>query len=104
MTQWTRNILANDHREITPKMCKAELWFLDMTHSLIRFYNCMKFHPNTLKNFQLTEWRQNCIYLCSNENNLKKNKQKKQARVMVLVHSMLYQCALQMYDSSSKYI
>ena len=31
-----------DLREITPKISKAELWFLCMTHCLIVLYNCMK--------------------------------------------------------------
>ena len=43
-TERTRNSIANDQREITPKISKAELWFLCMTHCLIVLYNCMKFH------------------------------------------------------------
>ena len=31
----TQNSIANDQREITPKISKAELWFLWMTHCLI---------------------------------------------------------------------
>ena len=30
----TRNSIANDQREITPKISKAELWFLSMIHCL----------------------------------------------------------------------
>ena len=42
LTEWRRNSIANDQREITPKLSKAELWLLCMTHSLIVLYNCMK--------------------------------------------------------------
>ena len=44
LTERTRNSISNDQREITPKISKAELWFLCMTHRLIVLYNCMKFH------------------------------------------------------------
>ena len=60
-TEGTRNSIANDQREITPKKSKAELWFLCMTHCLIVLYNCMKFHLNNLNGCQLTERTQNCI-------------------------------------------
>ena len=46
VTEQTRNSIANDQREITPKIYKAELWFLCMTHHLIVLDNCMKFHLN----------------------------------------------------------
>ena len=61
LTERTRNSIANDQREITPKISKAELWFLCMTHRLIVLYNCMKFHLNNLNGCQLTERTQNCI-------------------------------------------
>ena len=35
LTEWTRNSIANDQREITPKLSEAELLFLCMTHRLI---------------------------------------------------------------------
>ena len=38
--------LQYNQREITPKISKAELWFLCMTHRLNVLYNCMKFHLN----------------------------------------------------------
>ena len=41
LTERTRNSIANDQREITPKIYKAELWFLCLTHRLIVLYNCM---------------------------------------------------------------
>ena len=39
----TRNSIANDQREITPKISKAELWFLCMTRRLNVLYKFMKF-------------------------------------------------------------
>ena len=62
LTERTWNSIANDQRDITPKICKAELWFLHMTHRLIVLYNRMKFHSNSFNSVQLTEWTQNCIY------------------------------------------
>ena len=61
VTERTRNNIANDRREITPKIYKAELWFLCMTHRLIVLYNCMKFHLNSLNGCQLTERTRNSI-------------------------------------------
>ena len=55
LTERTRNSIANDQREITPKIYKAELWFFYMTHRLIVLYNCMKFHVNYYYGCQLTE-------------------------------------------------
>ena len=60
-TERTRNSIANDQREITPKIYKAELWFLCMTHRLIVLYNCMKFHLNSFNGWQLTERTRNSI-------------------------------------------
>ena len=39
----------------TPKISKAELWFLCMTHCLIVRYKSMKFQPNSFNSIQLTE-------------------------------------------------
>ena len=39
----TRNSIANNQREITPKYPKAEFWFLCMTRRLNVLYKCMKF-------------------------------------------------------------
>ena len=61
LTEWTRNSIANNQREITPKLSEAELWFLCMTHCLIVLYNCMKFHLNNFYGCQLTERTQNSI-------------------------------------------
>ena len=44
LTERTRNSSANYQSEITPKISKAEFWFLCMTHCLIVLYKCMKFH------------------------------------------------------------
>ena len=40
----TQNSIANGQKEITPKVSKAELWFLSMTRCLNVLYKCMKFH------------------------------------------------------------
>ena len=61
VTEQTRNSIANDQREITPKIYKAELWFLCMIHCLIVLYNCMKFHLNSFIGCQVTEQTQNSI-------------------------------------------
>ena len=100
LTERTRNSIANDQREITLKISKAELWFLCMTHCLIGLYKCMKFQPNSFNSVQLTERTRNCIYLCYKGNNLKNI----HARVMVLVHDTSSQCALQMYEVSLKHL
>ena len=92
LTEHTRNCITNDQREITPKIYITELWFLYLTHSLIVRYNYMKFHPNSLNGFQLTERTRNYNYLCSMGNNSKRI----QARVMVLYMTchliMFYNC------------
>ena len=61
VTKRTRNSIANDRREITPKIYKAELWFLCMTHRLIVLYNYMKVHLNSFNGCQLTERTRNSI-------------------------------------------
>ena len=61
LTEWTRNSIANDQREITPKLSEAELWLLSMTHRLIVLYNFMKFHLNSFNGCQLTERTRNSI-------------------------------------------
>ena len=81
LTEWTRNSIANNQREITPKLSEAELWFLCMTHRLIVLYNCMKFHLNNFYGCQLTERTQNII--ANDQREITPNIQK---RVMVLVH------------------
>ena len=61
LTERTQKSIANDQREITQKISKAELWFLCMTHRLIVLYNGMKFHLNNFNGCQLTERTRNCI-------------------------------------------
>ena len=61
VTEQTRNSIANDHREITPKISKAELWSLCMRHCLIVRYKCMKFHLNSFNGCQVTERTRNRI-------------------------------------------
>ena len=61
VTERTRSSIANDQREITPKIYKAELWFVCMTHLLIVLYNCMKFHLNSFNGSQLTDRTRNSI-------------------------------------------
>ena len=100
VTERTRNSIANDQREITPKISEEELWFLCMTHYLIVRYKCMKIERNTFNSVQLTERTRNCIYLLYKGDNLKYIC----ARVMVLVHDTSSQCALQMYEVSLKYL
>ena len=60
-SEQSRTSVANDQREITKKINKAELSFLCMTHRLIVLYNCMKFHLNSFNGCQLTERTQNSI-------------------------------------------
>ena len=56
----TRNSIANGQREITPKISKAKLWFLCMTHRLNVLYKCMKFLE--ISNcYQVIERTQNSI-------------------------------------------
>ena len=56
----------------------------------------MEFQINSFNSVQLTERTKNCIWLCYKGNNLKN----KHARVMVLVHDTLSECAIKMYEVS----
>ena len=91
----TRNSIANDQREITPQLLKAELWFLCMTHHFIVLYNFVKFHSNSFNGCQLTERTRNSLAKGNNSKSI-------QSRVMVLVHDTLSDCALQVYEVSTK--
>ena len=97
LTEWTRNSIANDQREITPKLSEAELWFLCMTHRLIVLYNCMKFYFYSFNGCQLTERTQTSIANDQREITLKISE-----AVMVLVQDTSSYCALQLYEVSSK--
>ena len=92
VTERTRNSIANDQREITLKIYKAELWFLCMTHRLIVLYSCMKFHLDSFNGCQLTERTRKSI--------ANKDSKNIQSRVMVLVHDTSSYCALQLYEVS----
>ena len=56
----TGNSIANNQREITPKISKAELWFLCMTHRLNVLYKCMKFLWNISYGFQVIKQTRFC--------------------------------------------
>ena len=43
-------------REITQKVYKAELPFLDSARHLMLIYICLKFRENSLRGFQVIEW------------------------------------------------
>ena len=73
--------LQYNQREITPKISKAELSFLCMTHCLIVLHNCMKFKFYSFNGCQLTEQTRNSI-----ANDQRDITQKYPNRVMVLVH------------------
>ena len=55
--------MENNQREITPKICKKELWFFSTskTHHLIVLYKCTKFHLNISYGFRVIERTQNCM-------------------------------------------
>ena len=93
VTERTRNSIANDQREITPKITKAVLWFLCMSRCLIVRYKCMKFQQNSFNSVQLTKRTRNCIYLHNKGDNLKN---------MVFEHDTSSYCALQLYEVSFK--
>ena len=56
VTEWTQNLFQIKQRVITPKVRKAELSFLYMTHHLVLFYISTKYHQNIPKGIQVTEW------------------------------------------------
>ena len=92
LTERMRNSIANDQREITPKISKAELWFLCMTHRLIVLYDCMKFHLNNFNGCQLTERTQNCI--ANNQREITPKISKAELWFLCMTHHliMLYNC------------
>ena len=61
LTEHQRNSIANDQREITPKISKVELWFVCMTHCFILRYKCMKFQPVNYFHILLTGKRNTTI-------------------------------------------
>ena len=66
--------LQNDQRKITPKVSKAELWFLCMTHRLIVLHNFMMFRFYSFNGCQLTERTRNSIVNDQREITLKISK------------------------------
>ena len=56
----TRNSIAKNQREITPKYPKAEFWFLCMTRRLNVLYKCMKFRWNIFDGYQVIERTRLC--------------------------------------------
>ena len=58
----TQNSIANDQRETTSKICKAELWFLSMARRLNELYKCMKFVISN--GYQVKERTRNSIANC----------------------------------------
>ena len=91
-TERTQNSIANDQREITPKISKAELWFLCMAHCSIVRYNCMKFQPKSFNSIQLTERTRNCIYLRYKGDNFKIYMQELWFLCMKRCLNVLYKC------------
>ena len=59
--EWTRNSIVNDQRKITPKISKAELWFLCKTRCLNLLYKCMRFRWITSHGYQVIERTRNSI-------------------------------------------
>ena len=57
----TQNCMENNQREITHKILKPELWFLCMTHRLIKLNKCTKFYWKILNGFQVIVRTWNCI-------------------------------------------
>ena len=45
----TRNQIQTQESEVTPKVRKPELSFLDVTRHVVLFYNSTKYHKNSLK-------------------------------------------------------
>ena len=92
VTEQTRNSIANDQREITQKIYKAELWFLCMTHRHIVLYNCMKFHLNGFNGCQLTERTQNSI--ANDQREITPKISKAELLVLSMTHRLivLYNC------------
>ena len=92
LTERTRNSIANDQREITPKISKAELWFLCMTHHLSVLYKCMKFHLNNFDGCQLTERARNCI--ADDQREITPNISKEELWFLCMTHRLivLYNC------------
>ena len=84
--------LQYNQREITPKISKAELWFLCMTHRLIVLNNCMKFHFYSFSGCQLTERTRNSIANDQREITPKISKAELWFLCMTRRFNVLYKC------------
>ena len=87
LTGRTQNSIANEQREITPKISKAELWFLCLTHRLIVLNNCMKFHLNNFNGCQLTERTRNCI--ANDQREIAPEISKAELRFLCMTHRLI---------------
>ena len=87
-----RNATIEVITPITPKVKKAGVWFLCMTHCLIVLYNCMKFHLNSFNGCQLTEWTQNSI--ASDQREITPNLSKAELWFLCMTYRLivLYNC------------
>ena len=85
---WNSNYsIANDQREITPKISKAELLFLCMTHCLIMLYNYMKFHFNSFNGCQVTELTRNSI--ANDQREITPKISKAELRFLCMTHCLI---------------
>ena len=85
-------------REITPKVRKAELSFLYVTHRLVLFYISIEYNQNIPKGIGVRADRK----FISNKAKGNNSKSKK-ARVVIFVDKMLSCPVLHFYQVSSKY-
>ena len=92
VTERTRNSIANDQREITAKVSKAELWFLCMSHRLIVLRNCMKFHFFSLNGCQVTEWTRNSI--ANDQRKITPKISKAELWFLCMTHRLITHCKL----------
>ena len=98
-TERTQNSIANDQREITPKIQSRVMVLVHDTSS----YCALQLYEVSLKYLYwlstYTERTQNSI-----ANDQREITPKIQSRVMVLVHDTSSYCALQLYEVSLKYL
>ena len=80
-------------------MYMLESWFLCMARHLNVLYKCLKFHLNIPDGYQVIEPTR----FCDRQTIKQTQGENINARVMVLVHEMSSERALQMYQVSLKY-
>ena len=93
LTEWTRNSIAIDQREITKNIQSRVIVLVHDILSHCALQVC-EAQPNSFNSVQLTERTQNFINLCYKGNNLKNI----HAKVMVFVLDTKSKCPLKMYD------